>query len=315
MTAAPPSTRVTVHHKEGVMGNRASRIIAGLIAVALFYLIPCCALAEQNEWSGKPHVVDGDTLVFGKEEVRLGGLDAPEREQSCESTWGTPYPCGQIAANALRERIGDETITCKKRGSSIFERITCFLADGSDLNAWVVRNGHAVRRLSYRDEERLAKEEGIGIWQGRFVQPDEWRDDKRLEYRGVVLGTVIYFLQPIGTFLFYFPILLFLYYLGDGLHLLLFLLLYSLALIALPGACWKTFHAFRESETYKAFFHSLVGISRWFITRPVIWPAKVLDRTVTVTAVIIVRSVALIAGWLREKREIIVEQWREKPKS
>ncbi len=299
------------------MRNHASRIMTGLIAVVLFCLIPCRALAEQNEWIGKPRVVDGDTLVFGEEEVRLGGLDAPEKEQSCESKWGTPYPCGQIAANALRERIGNETVTCKRKGRAL-RRLTCFLADGSDLNAWVVRNGHAVSILHYSEEERVAKEEGIGIWQGRFVPLDEWRDGKRLEYRGAVLGTSIHLLQPVRTFLFYFfyfPILFLLYYLGDGLLSLLFLLLYTLALVALPGACWKTFHAFRESKTYKAFFHSLVKISRWFITRPVIWPAKGLDRTVTVTAVIIVRSVACIAGWLKEKRGIIVEQWRERPKT
>ncbi len=309
------------------MRNHASRIMTGLIAVVLFCLIPCRALAEQNEWIGKPRVVDEDTFVFGEEEVRLGGLDAPEKKQSCESKWGTPYPCGQIAANALRERIGNETITCKKitvtEKSTFSERsrkrrfggTPCFFADGSDLNAWVVRNGHAVGRRSYRDEERVAKEEGSGIWQSRFVQPDEWQDGERLEYRGVILGTTIYLLQPIGTFFFYFPILFLLYYLGDGLLSLLFLLLYTLALIALPGACWKAFHAFRESETYQAFFHSLIKISQWFITRPVIWPAKGLDRTVTVTAVIIVRSVACIAGWLKEKRGIIVEQWRERPKT
>ncbi len=299
------------------MGNRASGIIAGLIAAALFYLIPCRALAEQNEWIGKPRVVDGDTLVFGEEEVRLGGLDAPEKEQSCESTWGTPYPCGQIAANALRERIGNETITCKRK-KGFFEVTTCFLADGSDLNAWVVRNGHAVSHFYYSDEERVAKEEGIGIWQGRFVQPDEWRSGERLEYRGVVLGTARYLLQPIIATFFWPLFLLFIYLLAFDINdylALLLLILSTLVMIALPGACWKIFRAFRESETYKAFFHSLGGIFRWLITRPVVWPAKGLDRTVTVTAVIIVRSVACIAGWLREKQEIIVEQWRERPKT
>ena len=313
------------------MRNHASRIMTGLIAVVLFCLIPCRALAEQNEWMGTPRVVDGGTLVFGEEEVRLGGLDAPEREQSCESKWGTPYPCGQIAANALRERIGNETITCKRikitEKSTLSERYLkrrfggtpCFFADGSDLNAWVVRNGHAVGRRSYRDEERVAKEEGSGIWQGRFVQPDEWRDGKRLEYRGVVRGTAIYLLQPIG-----FSILILSYYastrlgfsynLADLIALLLTFVTLELV-IAIPGACWKIFRAFRSSKTHKDFFHSLIGISWWLITRPVVWPAKVLDRTVTVIAVIIVRSVAFMAGWLKEKREIIVEQWRKRSKT
>jgi endonuclease YncB( thermonuclease family) len=55
---------------------------------------------------------------------------------------------------------------------------------GEDLNAWMVRHGHAVayRRysLDYVGAEEAARQEGVGIWAGRFVFPWRWRRGERL---------------------------------------------------------------------------------------------------------------------------------------
>ncbi len=61
----------------------------------------------------------------------------------------------------------------------------CSFADGEDLNGWVVRQGHALayRKYSgkYVEQEDMAKAIRVGIWQGEFIPPWEWRRGKRLE--------------------------------------------------------------------------------------------------------------------------------------
>ena len=50
--------------------------------------------------AGKPRVIDGDTIEIAGERIRLLGIDAPERGQSCR--WPhKAIPCGDIAADAL----------------------------------------------------------------------------------------------------------------------------------------------------------------------------------------------------------------------
>ncbi len=60
---------------------------------------------DRNEPSGRPYIIDGDTVVLGKTHIRLKGIDAPEIGQSCEGAHGT-YDCGGEARNKLRARIG-----------------------------------------------------------------------------------------------------------------------------------------------------------------------------------------------------------------
>ncbi len=48
--------------------------------VAALLLIPVTALAEIT---GKPRIIDGDTIEIGGARIRLHGIDAPEAGQSC----------------------------------------------------------------------------------------------------------------------------------------------------------------------------------------------------------------------------------------
>ncbi len=67
-----------------------------LLAIALLIglLWPGTALAETL--SGPARVVDGDTLFVAGERIRLHGIDAPEKDQTC-SIDGRDWACG-IAA-------------------------------------------------------------------------------------------------------------------------------------------------------------------------------------------------------------------------
>ena len=48
-----------------------------------------------------------------------------------------------------------------------------------DINSWLVKNGYAIayRRYSkkYVLEEQHAEKNKLGIWQGTFQNPEEWR--------------------------------------------------------------------------------------------------------------------------------------------
>jgi endonuclease YncB( thermonuclease family) len=52
------------------------------------------------------------------------------------------------------------------------------MPDGSDLNAWVIRQGWAVASGDaghYRSEQHAAEAARRGIWSGTFLLPREWR--------------------------------------------------------------------------------------------------------------------------------------------
>ena len=134
-----------------------------------------------------PRIVDADTLEVAGQKVRLHGIDAPESAQSCRQAGGHRYPCGEHATQALRTRIGPDAVTCTIEGRDRYDRALgiCYAADGTDLNGWLVRQGHALayRRYStqYVPEEDQAKAAQAGLWAGAFIKPWDWRRGARLD--------------------------------------------------------------------------------------------------------------------------------------
>ncbi len=156
--------------------------LASLVVLALLVLLPGVAQAEST---GRAVVTDGDTIKIGDEAIRLHGIDAPETRQSCVAA-GRRWPCGQESAQALRDRIAGESLTCTildrdRYGRSIGE---CFIGD-INLNAWMVSMGWALayRRYAsdYITEEAAAQEAGRGLWRGTFIPPWDWRRGERLD--------------------------------------------------------------------------------------------------------------------------------------
>lgn len=133
--------------------------------------------------AGPASAVDGDSLEVAGQEIRLHGIDAPEWEQLCNRK-SERYPCGQVAARALADRIDGRHAECDVQDVDRYGRAVgvCFL-DGKDLNGWLVRRGHAVayRRYSraYVDEEEAAQAARRGVWAGEFVMPWQWRRGER----------------------------------------------------------------------------------------------------------------------------------------
>jgi endonuclease YncB( thermonuclease family) len=134
---------------------------------------------------GTASVIDGDTLEIHGERIRLAGIDAPESAQSCYYSNGEAWRCGQAAALAVSDFIGRKTVECKSESLDRYGRhiATCYL-DGSDINALIVASGLAVayRKYSalYIAQENAAKAAQIGIWNGEFIYPWDWRKGARI---------------------------------------------------------------------------------------------------------------------------------------
>lgn len=130
--------------------------------------------------SGPARVVDGDTLVVAGTRVRMEGIDAPEASQTCTSSAGQPWPCGQRALTELQRLIGWQTVTCEDHGRDKYGRTLgiCFVG-GLDLNGEMVRLGLAWAFVRYSRTyvmvEAQARANRVGIWSGTAEAPWDYR--------------------------------------------------------------------------------------------------------------------------------------------
>ncbi|WP_082237402.1 thermonuclease family protein [Roseovarius tolerans] len=85
---------------------------------------------------GKCWVIDGDTIVIDKVHVRLAGIDAPELN----------HPWGRNSRSAMIRLCKGQIITAELHPESTYDRAvaTCYLPDGRDLAAELVRQGLAI---------------------------------------------------------------------------------------------------------------------------------------------------------------------------
>lgn len=160
---------------------------------ALFLMLAGAAIADpEGVIEGLPRVSDGDTYQFS---VRLFGVDTPETRQVCANAAGQCYYCGSGASDFLGDlfdvsesgRAG-ETVSCSFTGDITFGRaVASCSVNGVDVGEELIRAGWA---LAYREfleghpledtylaAEEEASDRGLGMWQGDFVTPDDWRND------------------------------------------------------------------------------------------------------------------------------------------
>ncbi|MDJ0995621.1 MAG: thermonuclease family protein [Dinoroseobacter sp.] len=85
---------------------------------------------------GKCYVVDGDTIQIGKVRLRLAGIDAPELD----------HPWGKKAKWELVRLCKGQVVTAKLEPELSYDRpvATCYLPDGRDLSAEMVKAGLAL---------------------------------------------------------------------------------------------------------------------------------------------------------------------------
>ena len=90
----------------------------------------------RREIIGKAYVIDGDSIVINKTQVRLYGVDAPEMQ----------HPHGRNAKWALVALCKGQTIRAEVTEVDHHGRTVakCYLPDGRDLSAEMVKQGLAI---------------------------------------------------------------------------------------------------------------------------------------------------------------------------
>lgn len=129
---------------------------------------------------------DGDTPLI---EIRMFGIDAPEKAQLCERNDGSCYKCGLRSKRVLDGLLTDEA-TYKFTGESTYGRpVTTIFINQLDINKEMVRLGHAIvyerflkgnLKMDYLAAQQEAMDNKNGLWQGKFVEPAKWRQGERL---------------------------------------------------------------------------------------------------------------------------------------
>lgn len=127
--------------------------------------------------SGKPRVLNGDTLVIGGRVIGLYGVAAPGLRQTCLDAKGQSYACGTVAAKALAAHLREATVTCRVRETDSYGRaVSVCLRDKEDLSAWMAEKGFAMAdrrrgQAAYVGAETLAWGKRLGLWSGSFEDP------------------------------------------------------------------------------------------------------------------------------------------------
>lgn len=151
----------------------------GLIAVQ--FLFP----TQSETLAGRGRASDGDSMIIGHQRVRILGIDAPELDQTCATADGSSWPCGQVAKQRLSQLLRAPDFQCLSDARDKYDRAlaTCE-ANGDDIGAILVAEGLAVSYNDYPNEEARAHASRVGIWQGDFISPRNWRDGVRQNETG-----------------------------------------------------------------------------------------------------------------------------------
>ena len=166
------------------------KLIILIIISSIFFILTYNDVRSENinKITGFAKVVDGDTIKINSKKIRLYGIDAPEKKQKCKKTYLTisfmsftkDYMCGEVSTQKLIKKINKQKLNCNILDVDRYKRLIgeCFKRN-INLNSWMVSNGYAVayRKYSkkYVSDEINAKNNKLGIWQGKFEMPWDYR--------------------------------------------------------------------------------------------------------------------------------------------
>ncbi len=163
-------------------------VIGRAIRLPLALVLLAALVVSRVDWAsingeGTPQAIaglaearDGDSLMIGRHRVRLNGIDAPERDQSCKRA-GKSWACGREAQRHLARLIGNHKVDCTIVKRDRFDRFLAQCRAGQrDLNRIMVEDGMAISfGGNYRHEEASARRAKFGMWSGQFERPQQWR--------------------------------------------------------------------------------------------------------------------------------------------
>ena len=131
--------------------------------------------AQDEVIRGKAKVVNSDYIKIDKKTIILFGVEAMERPQLCYIN-GEAWACWETAVRKLEEIVDLGETVCVIKGKSRMNRVFAIcITENVELNKELVRLGLALARTKqtdlYVEDEKYAKENKLGIWRGKFLEP------------------------------------------------------------------------------------------------------------------------------------------------
>lgn len=160
-------------HSQGWVGA----MVRGVLFVLAAMLAGGAVAADPV--TGTVSVIDADTIRVAGVTVRLHGIDAPERDQTCRRE-GRDWACGRWATEAAREAFEGRRATCMPRDRDRHGRVVARCeVGGADLAETIVRMGLAQAYLRYSTDYVDAEKEAVlakrGIFGSDFAAPEDHR--------------------------------------------------------------------------------------------------------------------------------------------
>lgn len=184
-----PATRTAV------LGGTATVVVASVVygVWTSGTPMPNVGLGSMSMFSGAPIegrgvALAGDLLRIGDKTLRLSGIEAPERDQTCrrggtEKQPGRSWRCGQAAIEALSQTVRGRPLSCTASGtdSSGVTLARCIVGI-EDVAAMMVRGGHVFSDggllARYGAYEKEARAKRVGLWQGEAERPSDYRSKR-----------------------------------------------------------------------------------------------------------------------------------------
>lgn len=152
------------------------------LSLPLLAKIPTITAPSEKSF----YIIDGDSLSL---QMRIYGIDTPEKGQKCQKIKGKQIDCGLKAKIALTQLLKRSRgkITLKPITFDHYKRmlVRVFYRD-KDIGKKLVRSGMAFAfNKDYKNDERLAKKEKLGFW-GYYKPPQnpkKWRKTHKRKFK------------------------------------------------------------------------------------------------------------------------------------
>jgi endonuclease YncB( thermonuclease family) len=154
------------------------------IIIAFIFLVLLSPIKANSAILGLARVVDGDTIIIRGKHIRLLGIDAPEKGQICTLPNMQNYRCGEQSKYELQNLINGRIVRCNSRSKDQYNRALgeCYV-NNINVNSYMVSSGWAFASRNssrYVMDEQHAKMNRLGVWQGGFMKPSNWKKRNKL---------------------------------------------------------------------------------------------------------------------------------------
>lgn len=143
----------------------------------------CAASSAASDVTGRIDVIDGDTLRVGGVTVRLHGIDAPEKDQTCTHSDGSNWACGAWVTEQVRVAYQGKKTRCTVVTKDRYDRTVaqCFVR-GHDVGQKLVQEGIAMAyrkySLAYDLDEKAAAVNKRGLHATNMQAPAAFRQNR-----------------------------------------------------------------------------------------------------------------------------------------